>query len=217
MPTRCEHCNTNVQRGSALKGYEYEEGKFLVITKEELEALEPESSKTIEITPTVDAGEIDPIFLEASCFLEPEPAGRRGYKLLLAALEAEGKYAVAKVTMYGREQVIIVRPYNGVLSFSTMFYADEVRAVPECGLKGIEVKPAELKLARQLLAANAEKFDHASYQDGYRVAVEEMLESKRTAKPTPINKKAPKKAAAQDDILSVLQASIAVPKKRKSA
>jgi DNA end-binding protein Ku len=215
MPTRCEHCKVDIPRSDTVKGFEVEDGRYAIITKDELEALEPESSKTIEITSTVGAEEVDPILFETSYFVEPEPAGRRGYKLLLAALEKEKKYAVASITMHGKEQVIIIRPYKGVLMFHSMFYQDEVRDLPECGLKGIpEVNAAELKLAQQLLQANADKFDHASYSDGYRIAMEGLLEAKRTNK-APVAKVAAKKVVApQDDIMSLLAASIKAGPKR---
>ncbi len=216
MPTRCEHCKVDITRAETVKGFEVEDGRYAIITKEDLEALEPESSKTIEITSTVGQEEVDPILFETSYFLEPEPAGRRGYKLLLAALEKEKKYAVASITMTG-EQVIIIRPYKGVLMFHSMFYQDEIRDLPECGLKAIpEVNAAELKLAQQLLVANAEKFDHLSYSDGYRVAMEGLLEAKRT-NTTPVAKATAKKAVLpQDDIMSLLTASIKAGPKRPS-
>jgi DNA end-binding protein Ku len=212
--TFCSHCEKEISRSDTVKGYEVEKDHFVTVTEQELDSLVPESSKVLEITAAVNASEIDPILFETSYYLEPEPAGRRGYKLLLTALEKEKKAAVAKVTMSGREQVIIIRPYRGLLMFHTMYYPDEVRSVPEFSLADIEVKPAELQLARQLLAVNTETFAHAKYKDEYLAAVEAMLEAKQSKQPIPISKgKSAKKTTAQPDILQVLAASIKGKKK----
>jgi DNA end-binding protein Ku len=113
--------------------------------------------------------------------------------------------------MHGREQVAIIRPYKGLLMFHTMFCADEVREAP--AIAPVEVKPAELKLACQLLATQAESFKHDAYKDEYRAAVENLIEAKRNKKPVPISKgKAPKKVE-QADILEVLAASIKTRKR----
>jgi DNA end-binding protein Ku len=212
--TVCAHCDKEITRAETVKGYEVEKDTFVVITPADLEELAPESSKVMEITAAVSASEIDPILFDASYYLEPEPAGKRGYKLLLSALVKENKAAVAKVTMHGHEQIVVIRPYRGTLMFHTMFYQDEVRSVPACGLENVEVKPAELKLACQLLDVHAATFDHAAYKDEYRAAVEVMLEAKAAKKPVPISKGTPKKAAPQGDIMAVLAASIKTKSKK---
>ena len=167
----------------------------------------------MEITAAVDAAEVDPILFETSYYLDPEPAGKRGYKLLHAALVKQNKAAVAKVTMHGREQVIIIRPYRDTLMFHTMYYRDEVREAPACGIDAVEIKPAELKLACQLLDAHAEPFKHGAYHDEYRAAVDGLIEAKRTKAPIPISKGKAKKAVPQADIMDVLAASIKTRKR----
>lgn len=210
--TFCSHCNTEISRGDTVKGFEVEKDVFAVVTPAELDSLAPESSKVMEITAAVDAAEIDPMLFDTSYYLEPEPAGRRGYKLLLAALLKENKSAVAKITMHGREQVAIIRQTNGLLAFHTMFYQDEVRQAP-AGVEDVEIKPAELKLACQLLAVHAETFHHAQYKDEYRAAVDSLLEAKRTKAPIPITKGKAKKVEPQADIMAVLAASIKTKKR----
>jgi DNA end-binding protein Ku len=218
MPTHCDTCGVDIKRSDTIKGFEIEKGVWAIVTEQEMDALDPESSDTMEITSTVSLAEIDPLLYESSFYLEPEPAGRRGFKLLMAALEAEHGAAIAKVTLFGREQVVIIRPFDGLLVMHTLFYQDEVREAPDCGLKDIDVKPAELKLARQLLAANAEKFDHAAYKDGYRASVEALLEAKRNKKPVSISKRAAtKKADPVPDLLAVMAASVKASKERKRA
>lgn len=203
----CGSCESEVARGNTLKGYEYSEGRYLIVTKEELDACEPESSKVFEIETVVSAEEVDPLLFESSYFLQPEPAGRKGYKLLLEALQAEGSYAIARATMSGREHVIIIRPFYGVLAFHTMFFTGEVRATPSLGLDSIQVKDVELALARQLLQANAAPFEHAAYADGYREKVEQLLQAKQEGQPIPITVKKPA-ARETGDLLAALTASL---------
>lgn len=203
----CNACNEDVARNETLKGYEFSDGKYVIVTKEELEACEPESSKVFEIECTVSAEEVDPILFESSYYLEPEPAGRKGYKLLLQALEQESKYAIARATMNSREHIIIIRAYNGVLMFHTMFFQGEVRSAPSLGLESIAIKDAELQLARQLLEVNAGPFEHQKYADGYQQAVEELLRAKQEGQPVemPKRKEPPKETG---DLLAALTASL---------
>lgn len=213
----CASCNVDVERNTTLKGYEYAEGQYVVVTKEELDACEPESSKVFEIERTVSAEEVDPMLFESSYYLEPEPAGRKGYKLLLQALELENKYAIARATMNSREHVIVIRPYFGVLVFHTMFFQAEVRSAPSLGLEAIELKDAEVALARQLLQVEAGPFEHASYADGYQARVEDLLRAKQEGKVVAMPAK---KAATKEtgDLLAALTASLKdTEKKRKTA
>lgn len=203
----CESCDKELQRGETLKGYQYSEDRYVVVTKEELSACEPESSKVFEIEAVVSAHEVDPMLFESSYYLEPEPAGRKGYKMLLAALETEGNYAIARATMNNREHVIVMRPFNGVLAFHTMFFANEVRAVPALGLESIQVRDVELTLARQLLQANTVSFEHESYSDGYQNRVADLLQAKQEGQAIPITVKKPA-ARETGDLLAALTASL---------
>jgi DNA end-binding protein Ku len=214
MKTWCNTCEKEISRSQTVKGFEVEKNVNIVITDEDLKPLEPESSKVIEITAAVNASEVDPLLLDSSYYLEPEPAGVRGYKLILTALEKEGKAAVAKITMHGSEQVIIIRPVHGVLVFHTMFYADEIRPQPATG--DVEIKAAELKLARQLLNVNTELFDHAKYSDDYRTSVLALIEAKKLNAPVPVSIKGVKTTPILD-IMDALIASIASKTKVKKS
>jgi DNA end-binding protein Ku len=205
----CKACGNDVNRADTLKGYEVEKDRYIEVTEAELEQFAPESTKVMEITAAVEASAIDPILFEASYYLEP--AGRKGFALLVAALDREKKVAVANVTMHGREQVVIIRTYKGGLMFHTMFHADEVREAP--ALTTEKLRAEEIKLACQLLNTQESAFDHKQYVDGYRASIEKLIEAKASKKPIPISKGKPKKEVPADDIMAVMAASLKTRKR----
>ncbi len=214
--TYCPVCDKEISRSDTVKGYEVEPDKYVTVTKEELDEVEPASSKVIEITSTCDLKEIDPVLFDASFYLEPEPAGRRGYKLLLTALEKEKKAAVAKLTMHGREHIVIIRAFGTALVAHTMFFADEVAESPVGALDDVKLKPAEIELARKLVSNAEEPFNHSAYKDEYREAVLQLIESKKNLKPRAVAKKKAA-VAATGDIMDVMAKSIEMLKKKKTA
>jgi DNA end-binding protein Ku len=212
--TWCTACAKEITRADTIKGFDEGNDTFLKVTAEDLAGAAPESSHVIEIGEIVNASEVDPLYFDASYYLEPDKAGRKGYKLLLEALKAEKKVAVAHVTLSQREHVVILRPYNGLLVFHTMFYAAEIRAIPTAAnVSDVETVPAELALARQLLLANLAPFDVSQYSDGYQARIVKMLEAKRAGGEAPAS--APKKPAAKPvDLMEALAASLKAKKKK---
>lgn len=209
--TWCASCNKEISKADTVKGFDEGNGRFLRISADEIKACAPASSQVMEIAAVVDAGEVDPIWFEASYYLEPEEAGRKGYKLLADALKAEKKIAIAYLTLSQREHVVFIRPYAKGLMFHTMFYAAEVRAVPSASLVDIETVPQELALARQLLLVNAATFNARDYADGYQTRILALLETKRQGAPAP--KAEPKKAAEPAmDLMAALAASLKAKK-----
>jgi DNA end-binding protein Ku len=209
----CPSCNRDIERSETTKGYEYSKDRYVTVQEEELKAVQPESSQTLEIESIVSASEVDPMLFESSFYLEPETAGTKGYKLLYESLRQAGQYAIAKITKNNREHTIVIRPYGSCLAFHTLFYESEVRAAPSIGLDGVQVKPAELKLAGELLKAYVKPFHHGEYADNYQRAVGDLLTAKQEGhKVKTIAKKPPKKETG--DLMSALNASI---KLRKTA
>ena len=210
---------TPIERADLHKGYEIEKGKYITVTQEEIDGCKPESSTTLEITSTVAANELDPMLFESSYFLDVDidpkkklagDVATKAYALLLATLENTNRYAIAKITMSGREQTVVIRPYNGVLTFHTMFYQNEVRAVPAIPKTAISAK--ELELAKKLVTSYAKAFEHSEYKDTYTANVNELIESKKDAKP--MKARAIKKPArSESSLLDALQASLDAMKK----
>jgi DNA end-binding protein Ku len=203
--TECPTCNKQIARSETVKGFEVSKDRYVIIAPEELEACEPESNKLMEITEMVPSGDVDPLLFDASYYLEPELAGKKAYQLLNAALIAEARFAIAKITMSGREHTVVIRPVGKMLAMHTMFLADEIRSMPAVEFDAL--KDAELNLARQLVTMNAADFDHESYHDEYRTKVRAMIEAKASGA-EPAKATEPRKREPVIDIMAALQASI---------
>src|SRR5271170_7873667 len=159
MPLFCPVCNRNVERSEIVKGYEYEKDQYVLFNEEELDKIEPQSARSMEILEMVKVDEIDPLYYDASYYMTPEDEGRKAYQLLLEAMEASGYAAIAKLTMHQREHIVIVRPRAHGLTLHTMFYTNEIRQVAEYGRtdSGAAPKEQEKKLAAQLIESLAAK------------------------------------------------------------
>ncbi|MGA7921132.1 MAG: Ku protein [Candidatus Acidiferrales bacterium] len=178
QPLFCPSCDKFVDRSEVIKGYEYEKDQYLLFSKEELDEIEPESAQSMEILNFVKAEEIDPVYFDASYYAEPAEAGVRAYTLLLDAMRKTGYAGIAKVTMHGRENIVIIRARENGFTLHTMFYNNEVRAVSEVSIPKGEVKPEESKLAMQLIESLAAPFDPEQYSDAYQQELEKLIEAK---------------------------------------
>jgi DNA end-binding protein Ku len=178
QPLFCPTCNRMVERSEVEKGYEYEKDQYLLFSEEELEKVEPESARTMEILEFVKLNEIDPLYFDASYYIAPEAAGGKAYQLLLDAMQKSGYAAIAKLTMHGREYIVIIRPRKKGLTLHTMFYANEIRAAAETGADKTEVKDAERALAMQLIQNLAAPFEPEKYHDTYQEGLRTLIEAK---------------------------------------
>jgi DNA end-binding protein Ku len=164
-----------------VKGYEMSSGAFVVISDEELAALDPKSVRTIDIEEFVDLAEIDPILYDSAYYLAPDQAGKP-YALLAKAMEDEGKVGIAHFVLRTKQYLAAVRPKDGKLLLSTMVYADEINdpaSIPELAeLDDIELDQKELTMARQLIETLAGDFESEKFHDTYREAVLDLIERK---------------------------------------
>ncbi len=176
----CPTCNEVVERGTLVKGYEFAKDQYVQFTEDELKALEGEASKMIDIVEFVPLEKVDPIYFEKTYYLGPDKGGDKAYRLLADAMTKEGRVALAKFVMRGKENLVLIRPSQNGLMLHTMYFADEIRDFGEVE-KGedAKLKPGELELATRLLAElTNEKFEPGRYTDEYRTRVLEMVESK---------------------------------------
>jgi DNA end-binding protein Ku len=168
-----------VERSEIVKGYEYEKGQYVLVEDEEVKKIAPPSASTMEIQEFVHVADVDPLYLDASYYMLPEDAGRKAYQLLVETMEESGRAAIAKLCMHQREYVVLVRPRDHGLTLHTMYFADEVRALPEYGEQGeVKVKPEEVKLAKQLVESLAGEFDPKKYHDEYKERLKSLLDAK---------------------------------------
>jgi DNA end-binding protein Ku len=209
MPLFCPHCERQVERSEIVKGYEYEKDQYVLFSEDELDKIEPESARTMEILEFVKVDEIDPLYFDASYYVTPEEEGKKAYQLLLEAMETSGYAAIAKLTMHQREHIVVVRPRAKGMTLHTMYYTNEIRQVAEYGRtdSGAHPKDAEKKLATQLIESLAAPFEPDKYKDQYMESMKNMIEAKRQGHE--IAEVAHPKLAPVIDLMDALKKSIA--------
>jgi DNA end-binding protein Ku len=178
---RCPACERSVRGDEIVKGYEYAKEQYVIMTEEDFSKVRLESNKSIAIFQFVNQGEIDPLYYHGSHYVVPDgPVAVESFVTILRAMEDKGRIALAKVILGGKEQMVAIRPKDGALVMSSIFYADEVRSLS--GIEEIhdppEVNPQELTLATQLIDAITQSFDPTQFQDRYRSAVLDVIQAK---------------------------------------
>jgi DNA end-binding protein Ku len=220
QPLFCPTCNRIVDRSEVIKGYEYEKGHYVVVDKEDLKKITPESSRSMEILAFVKEEQIDPIYFDSSFMALPEKGADKPYQLLLKALEDTKRVGIASVTMHQREYTVFIRPRDRGITIHTMYFENEIRRIPGYGEtpKNLNLKPQELKLAEQLVDSLSEDFNPAQYHDTYQERFQALIEAKQKGK-TLAENAAPKHAKVIDmmDALkkSIQEAETAAPRRRK--
>ena len=213
MPLFCPVCDRKVERNEIVKGYEYEKDQYVLFDEKELEKIEPESARSMEILEFVRLDEIDPLYYESSYYVTPEDEGRKAYQLLLDAMEESGYAAIAKITMHQREHIVVIRPRENGMTLHTMFYTNEIREVAEYGKRtpAAEPKDAEKKLATQLIESLAAKFEPEKYKDQYQEGMKALIEAKQAGQEVAEVPRA--KMAPVIDLMEALKKSIAEKEK----
>jgi DNA end-binding protein Ku len=179
QPLFCPTCNRVVERSEVEKGYEYEKDQYLLFNQEEIDEIEPDSARTMDILEFVKLDEIDPLYFDSSYYVAPEPEGAHAYHLLLEAMSNSGYAAIAKLTMHNRENIVIIRPRKEGLALHTMFYTNEVRPAVEYGSTDkSEIKEQERTLAVQLIQNLAAPFKPEKYHDAFHESLQELIAAK---------------------------------------
>src|SRR4051794_17802229 len=193
-----------------VKGYELAPDRYVVIEPEELEALDPAKTKTIDILDFVALDEIDPIFYDHPYYLAPGTGGAKPYRLLLEAMKETNRVGIAKVVIRSKEQLVALRPMDGgVLGMATMIFADEVvdpRRIEDLP-DDVEVNDRELAIAKQLVESLAGHFEPEQYTDTYRAQVLEMIERKAAGEEIAVQPQV-EEAAPVPDLMAALKASL---------
>jgi DNA end-binding protein Ku len=175
----CPQDGEVVPRDAMIKGYEFQEGKYVTFTAEELKALEQTSTQAIEIAEFVPAEKVDAVYFEKAYFLGPEKGGAKAYRLLAEALRRSGKAAVARYAARGKQYLVLIRPAAGRLVMQQLYYPDEVRKVEEIPVDEAELKEPEVQLALQLVEQTAtDAFHPESYRDEVKERTLALMERK---------------------------------------
>jgi DNA end-binding protein Ku len=198
-----------------VKGYELTRDRYVLINPDELDALDPEKTRTIDIEDFVDLSDIDPIYYDHPYYLVPDTGATKAYGLLLGAMQESGKVAIARVVLRSKEQLVAIRPAGDILMMETMIFADEVVAHDELdGLpdaKELKASQRELKMAQQLIDSLSSDFDPSRYHDEYREKVLELIERKAQGEEIAVQPEAPQPAKVPD-LMAALEASLAAVK-----
>ncbi|MCB0876603.1 MAG: Ku protein [Solirubrobacterales bacterium] len=200
-----------------VKGYEISPEQFVILSREELESLDPKRSKAIEIEDFVDLDQIDPIYFNQPYYLGPAPGAERAYALLAEAMGEQRKVAIARFVLRNRESLCAIRAGDGILTLATMRFADEV--VPASQLEGLlgeepETPPREqeVEMAKQLIDSLSTDFDPGSYEDEYRAELLALIERKAAGEDVLAAKAEAPKATKAPDLMAALEESLAAIK-----
>src|SRR2546423_522183 len=197
-----------------VKGYEISPDRYVVVTSEELEALDPKKTKTIDIEEFVDLEDIDPLYYDHPYYLLPGQGAAKPYKLLADAMKDAGKVAIARVVIRTKEQLVAIRPIGDVLAMATMNFADEVvdpDSFDEAPGEDIDTTKRELEMARQLIESLTAEFEPAKYHDEYRDAVLGLIERKAEGEEI-VLQPAAEEPEQVPDLMAALEASLSAAK-----
>jgi len=195
----------HVDNDDVVRGFEVEKGRFVPLEDEDLDRLDVELTKTIDILDFVDLDEIDPIYFRKAYYLLPQDGAEKPYRLLARALDETDKVAIAKIVIRNKQHLAAVRPSNGVLVLETMYYADEVRE-PEKVERGGQLRKPEVEMAKSLVENLSAKFDPAKYDDTYRKELLELLRAKAEGEPLPPAEREPEGEVV--DLMAALRESV---------
>jgi DNA end-binding protein Ku len=204
-----------------VKAFEVSPGSYVPIGKKEMAALAPEKTRAIDVQDFVDLEQIDPIYFDSPYYLGPADGAEKAYSLLAAAMKASGKVAIARFVFRNKEHLAAIRTSGGVLTLTTMRFADEV--VPASELEEVlpdkapKVAKKEREMAERLIESLSTDFDPGAYHDEYREQLLALIERKAEGKEivTPANEEP--QATRAPDLMAALEESIAAVKDRKGS
>jgi DNA end-binding protein Ku len=208
QPLFCPTCERFVKRDEIVKGYEVDEGQYVLVQGEEIKKLAAKSSRILEVVAFTKLNQIDPIFFDASYFCVPEETGKKPYQLIVKALEDTHSIGLGRLTMHQRDYTIFLRAYHHGLLLHTMYFANEIRRVPEFGtLESVNLKQQEVKLAEQLIGSMMQPFKPAQYHDEFQDRLRKLVEAKRHGQTLEVKESL--KRAPVIDMMEALKKSLA--------
>jgi DNA end-binding protein Ku len=179
----CPHHEKIVESSELVRAYAISKNKYVTFSDEEIETLETDDNRALDISEFLQLDQIDPVFFEKAYFLGPGPGGGKTYKLLSEAMKKQNKVALARWVSANREHLVILRPFEGGLVLHTMYYADEVRDFSAVEKEDAPVKEKEIKLAEMLIDELTEKkFNPLQYKDQYRERLLDRIKDKSKGK-----------------------------------
>ena len=197
-----------VAREDMVKGYEFAKDQYVVFTPEELKAMEEAGTHMAEITEFVPLESVDPVYFDKAYYLAPDKGGAKPYALLAKAMKQSGRCALGRWAARGKQYIVMIRPVEEGLVMQQLLYAGEVRSIKEVEIPETEVKDAELKLAKQLIDAQAsDTFDPSQYTDQVAERIQAAIEKKVQGQEISMAEE-PETGAQVIDLMEALRASL---------
>ncbi len=198
-----------VSRDEMVKGYEFAKDQYVIFSPEELKAMEEAGTHMADITEFVPLEAIDPVYFDKAYYLGPDKGGAKPYALLAAALRESKRCAIGRWAARGKQYIVMIRPIEDGLMMQQLLYASEVRSIKDIDIAKMDVKPAELKLAEQLIEQQTSKtFDPAQYKDEVAMRIETAIQKKVEGEEITMTE-APEGGAQVIDLMEALRASLA--------
>ena len=192
-----------------VKGYEYEKGQFVILTKDDFKTAALEKTKTVDILDFVDPGEVDERFFETPYYLQPGKGADRAYALIREAIRDSGKIGIAKIILRDAQHLAALETIGDALVLTMMRFADELADMGEFKFpKSGEIRPAELKMARQLVENLAAKWEPEKYTDEYRDNLMRVIKGKLKGKTPRLKERETPHQADVIDLMARLRASL---------
>jgi DNA end-binding protein Ku len=216
----CPICSVVAERDDLVRGFQHAKDQYVPITEDELESLEAEANRSIDLKEFIPLASVDPVYFENTHYLGPDKGGEKPYRLLADAMAKSSRVAIAELVSRGKEQLVLIRPYRKGLVLHTMYYADEVRdfkQVPKG--ENVKVSDKELELGVSLIdRLTSEEFHPENYKDEYRIRVLGVLDEKSKGKEIVVDTAPAPKNGQVVDIMEALKRSMErVPAKKKPA
>ena len=206
----CQKEGVTVERDDMAKGYEFSKDQYVLFSPEEIKALEEVGTHAVEISEFVPIESIDPVYFDKTYYLAPDKGAAKPYALLTEALRQAGRCGVGRWAARGKGYLVILRPIGDVLAMQQLHYAADVKRATEVDVPKPEVKPAELKLAQQLIdQQTSEKYNPEAYQDELRGRIEAAIKRKVEGQEISVTEAPPAGDGKVIDLMEALRASLA--------
>ncbi len=210
----CKSDGKEIPWEDIVKGYEYQEGTYAVLTEEDFKNADPKKTKTIEILDFTGLDEIDPMYYETPYYLEPEKGAEKAYRLLREALQKSKKVAVGNYVLSHHEHIGVIKPDGDLLVLHQLRYHNQIVNPKELNIpKGTALVKSEVDVALQLIEHLTKPFHVARYSDSYIDKIKALIKQKSKGKKR--KKTAPAKSPKVHDIMSVLKESLQPHQKKK--
>ena len=205
----CQKEGVGVERDEMVKGYEFAKDQYVRFNPEEIKALEEVGSHSVDISEFVPIESIDPVYFDKTYYLAPDKGAAKPYGLLVEALKQSKRCGVGHWAARGKGYIVILRPIGDVLAMQQLHFAADVKSAAEIDVPKPEVKPAELKLAQQLIDQQTQpKYDAQAYKDEVRGRIEAAVQKKVEGQEISVAEVAPAGEGKVIDLMDALRASL---------